>query len=240
MNLFNIGVEGQYRVASSPPPPSPARRWLPGLLNIFVAARRRDGRRRRCGPASPACCKVTRGVSEVISTIMLNAIAGIADRLPARHVRRARRQLRPAPSRSRRAPRSAAGSPFARRPERDLGLSRARGPRRRRLLGAAEQDPVRLRPARDRRVRRPPRSPAASTCSRMVVVSMLLSGGVAGLIWTAGVLRRRLHLRHDVPGRARLHRHRGGAAGSQPPGRHRLRRAALRVPQRAGQPADHR
>ena len=46
----------------------------------------------------------------------------------------------------------------------------------------------------------------------------------------AGVLRRRVQLRHDVPGGSRLHRHRGGAARAQPAGRHRLRCPAVRVP----------
>ena len=108
--------------------------------------------------------EVTRGVSEVISTIMLNAIAAILDRLPARPLRRARRQQRPAP---RRCPRLQPGPrlvpPFAapRRADLDAGLLAVAG--RRRLLGAAEQDPLRLRPARHGRLARRRRSPAAST-----------------------------------------------------------------------------
>ena len=53
----------------------------------------------------------------------------------------------------------------------------------------------------------------------------------------ADPLRRRLHLRLDVPVRARLRRHRGRAARPQQPDRDRPRRAALRLPRRAVQPA---
>ena len=56
----------------------------------------------------------------------------------------------------------------------------------------------------------------------------------------AGVLRRRPLLRHDVPGRPRLHRHRRRAARSQPAARDRVRCAAVRLPQRAVQPAHAR
>lgn len=74
MNLFNIGVDGQYRVASFAAALFAGQAWLPGWLNIFVAL--------LVAMASGAVwagiaglLKVTRGVSEVISTIMLNAIA---------------------------------------------------------------------------------------------------------------------------------------------------------------------
>ena len=88
MNLFNIGVEGQYRLAARArrQPPS-ARRvpagtrctcWSSSLSRCWSAP---------CGPASPACSKATRGVNEVISTIMLNAIAigvtALAARVPS-------------------------------------------------------------------------------------------------------------------------------------------------------------
>ncbi len=57
---------------------------------------------------------------------------------------------------------------------------------------------------------------------------MLLSGAVAGLVGMPLLLRRGLHLRHDLPVRARLRRHRHRPARPQQPGRHRLRRAAVR------------
>jgi general nucleoside transport system permease protein len=74
MNLFNIGVEGQYRVATFVAAVFAAQAWLPGYLNMvatLLVAMAAGG----LWAAIPAVLKVTRGVSEVISTIMLNAIA---------------------------------------------------------------------------------------------------------------------------------------------------------------------
>ncbi len=75
MNLFNIGVEGQYRLAAFAAAAFAGAAWLPGWLNtvaaILVAM--------VVGAAWAGIAgllRVTRGVSEVISTIMLNAIAG--------------------------------------------------------------------------------------------------------------------------------------------------------------------
>jgi general nucleoside transport system permease protein len=74
MNLFNIGVEGQYTLASYSAATFAGAALLPGPLNVLAA----------CllavvvGAAWAGIAgvlKVTRGVSEVISTIMLNAIA---------------------------------------------------------------------------------------------------------------------------------------------------------------------
>ena len=74
MNLFNIGVDGQYRVAAMLAAAAGAAWTLPPVLHqlviILVAV--------AAGAAwsgIAAILKVTRGVSEVISTIMLNAIA---------------------------------------------------------------------------------------------------------------------------------------------------------------------
>jgi simple sugar transport system permease protein len=74
MNLFNIGVEGQYRIGAFAAAAFAGAAWLPGLLNLLVAL--------VLGMVAGALwagiagvLKVTRGVSEVISTIMLNAIA---------------------------------------------------------------------------------------------------------------------------------------------------------------------
>ncbi len=74
MNLFNIGVDGQYRIASFAAAWVAGEAWLPGWLNIglavlagmFVGA---------MWAGIAGLLRVTRGVSEVISTIMLNAIA---------------------------------------------------------------------------------------------------------------------------------------------------------------------
>ncbi|MBA3265050.1 MAG: ABC transporter permease [Nocardioidaceae bacterium] len=74
MNLFNIGVEGQYIVATFAAAVFAGQAFLPGAFNtmatIFVAM--------AAGAAWAGIAgllRVTRGVSEVISTIMLNAIA---------------------------------------------------------------------------------------------------------------------------------------------------------------------
>ena len=103
---------------------------------------------------------------------------------------------------------------------------------------AAQPHPLRLQPARHRAVR-DRRGRSGVNVKRMVVYSMLLSGAVAGLIGMPRALRAGPQLRHHLPDRHRLRRHRGGAAGPQQPGRHRLRRADLRLPQRAGQRAQH-
>lgn len=74
LNLFNIGVEGQYRVAMLAVAAVGGMwvfPWPLGILVLFVVAA-------VTGAAwawIPAFLKVKRGVNEVISTIMLNAIA---------------------------------------------------------------------------------------------------------------------------------------------------------------------
>jgi ABC-type uncharacterized transport system permease subunit len=74
MNLFNIGVDGQYRVAAFTAAVVAGEAWLPGYLNTALAI--------VCAMAVGAVwggiagvLRATRGVSEVISTIMLNFIA---------------------------------------------------------------------------------------------------------------------------------------------------------------------
>jgi flagellin-like protein len=74
MNLFNIGVEGQYTIASYVAATFAGAAILPGKLNILAALVIAVV----VGAAWAGIAgilKVTRGVSEVISTIMLNAIA---------------------------------------------------------------------------------------------------------------------------------------------------------------------
>ena len=75
MNLFNIGVEGQFRLAACVAAIVGGALALPPVLHtlviILVAALVGRGLGRR----SPALLKAYRGVSEVISTIMLNFIA---------------------------------------------------------------------------------------------------------------------------------------------------------------------
>lgn len=74
MNLFNIGVEGQYRVAALFAAWAGAAVTLPKPLHIgyVVVVAMLTG---AAYAAIPAVLKVTRGVNEVITTIMLNSIA---------------------------------------------------------------------------------------------------------------------------------------------------------------------
>ncbi|MTB71870.1 ABC transporter permease [Arsenicicoccus cauae] len=74
MNLFNIGAEGQYRVAVFAAAVFGAQGYLPGWANVvattLVAMLVGAG-----WAAIAGYLKIKRGVSEVISSIMLNAIA---------------------------------------------------------------------------------------------------------------------------------------------------------------------
>lgn len=74
MNLFNIGVEGQYRLAAIVAAYVGASVSLPAVLHIgliLLVAMLVGG----AYSGVAGVLKVTRGVNEVISTIMLNAIA---------------------------------------------------------------------------------------------------------------------------------------------------------------------
>ncbi len=74
MNLFNIGVEGQYRMAALVAAAFGAWVRLPAVLHVgltLVVAMLVGS----AWAAIPAVLKVTRGVHEVISSIMLNSIA---------------------------------------------------------------------------------------------------------------------------------------------------------------------
>jgi len=76
MNLFNIGVEGQYRVGAFAAAWVGGAALLPGKANTVLAILVAMA----AGAAwagIAALLRVFRGVSEVISTIMLNAIAGL-------------------------------------------------------------------------------------------------------------------------------------------------------------------
>jgi general nucleoside transport system permease protein len=74
MNLFNIGVDGQYRIAAFVAAVVAGEAWLPGYLNTVLAivAAIAVG---ALWAGIAGVLRATRGVSEVISTIMLNAIA---------------------------------------------------------------------------------------------------------------------------------------------------------------------
>src|ERR687895_1363111 len=74
MGLFNIGVEGQYRLATILAAAVGAAVTLPGPLHVLliVVVAMAVG---ALWAGIVAVLKVTRGVSEVISSIMLNFIA---------------------------------------------------------------------------------------------------------------------------------------------------------------------
>ena len=74
MGLFNIGVEGQYRMAALLAAWAGAKVTLPGPIHVgfVIAVAMATG---ALWAALPAFLKVTRGINEVIATIMLNAIA---------------------------------------------------------------------------------------------------------------------------------------------------------------------
>jgi simple sugar transport system permease protein len=76
MGLFNIGVEGQYTLASYVAATFAGAALLPGAVNVFatlVIAMAVGA----AWAGIAGILRTTRGVSEVISTIMLNAIAAI-------------------------------------------------------------------------------------------------------------------------------------------------------------------
>lgn len=74
MNLFNIGVDGQYRLAAFFAAALGGALTLPGILQIpmIILTAMIVG---AMWAGIAGVLKVTRGVSEVVSTIMLNAIA---------------------------------------------------------------------------------------------------------------------------------------------------------------------
>jgi ABC-type uncharacterized transport system permease subunit len=74
MNLFNIGVDGQYRIAAFTAAAVAGEAWLPGYLNtaLAVLAAMLVG---AAWAGIAGLLRATRGVSEVISTIMLNFIS---------------------------------------------------------------------------------------------------------------------------------------------------------------------
>ena len=163
MNLFNIGVDGQYRLAA----------FVAAVVGGAVVAARAAAHRRSSSCAMvvgaiwagiAAVLKVTRGVSEVISTIMLNSIATALIAYLLRQVdgrRRGQQQHRhQADRRVRRLP----GHPADPRQHacEVFGFIIVAV-----LAGvaywSARPDPVRLRPAGHRPLRDAPRWPAAST-----------------------------------------------------------------------------
>lgn len=180
MGLFNIGVEGQYRVASYAAAAFAGGAFLPGPLNVLaslviavvVGA---------AWAGIAGVLRVTRGVSEVIATIMLNAIAGIlVGYLLDRYGQHGGNEVRttPIPSSSEVPGWNLLGA--AAGPIWSLGIIAV-------VVGVGFWVLLnRTRFGFD--LRATGASPSAAVASgvdvrRMTLVAMLISGGVAGLIW---------------------------------------------------------
>ncbi len=223
MNLFNIGVDGQYRVAVF------AGRGVrrPGLAAGLAQRHRRHPHRDRVrrpvgrhrGLAEGQARRL-RGHLDDHAQRHRHRPGQLAAGQGARHQRlgqqRHQHQGDPGLLEAR-----GAGA-RARRHEQRLHADPAGRPRRLPLLVRAGQDPVRLRPARDRHVRDRGRRQRRE-------------GPAHGHQRDAALRRRRrprrhaaavrpgLLLRHDLPGRPRLLGHRDRPARPQQPRRHRLR-----------------
>ena len=231
MNLFNIGVDGQYRLAAM------TAAWVggavalpPGLhqLVIVLVAVLVGG----LWAGLAGLLKATRGVSEVISTIMLNAIA---TGLVAFFLRKVAVPVAgsnnigtaPIPGSGR-----LGGLPLVPgSPLEVFGFLPVAVLAGRRLLARPRPHPLRLRAARHRpqrvgRGRERRRRPPHGRHDHAAV------GGGRRPGRHAAAARRLVLLQPRLPGRARLHRHRHRAAGPQLPRRHRLRRAAVGLPRR--------
>ena len=181
MNLFNIGVEGQYRVAAFAAAVVAGEAWLPGQGSTPCWPSWSRWWPARCGPASPACCGS-----------------------PAASARSSRRSCS-TPSRAcssatcsaRSASRTGVSTSTKTVPEEQLGRrlhSRSATPRPSSTACCSSRSwsaspsaccSTDTRFGFDLRATgrpSPPRSPAGVNVKRMVVISMLLSGAVAGLI----------------------------------------------------------
>jgi simple sugar transport system permease protein len=180
MGLFNIGVEGQYTVGSFAAASFAGGAFLPGFLNVLaslVVAVLVAG----LWAGIAGILRTTRGVSEVISTIMLNAIAGILvgyliDRYGIHGGNSVRTKVIPAGSQvSGFTPFDAASGQIW-----TLGLIAV-------LVGVGFWLLLnRTRFGFDLRATGMSQTAAVASgikVNRMVLASMLLSGGVAGLIW---------------------------------------------------------
>ena len=179
----------------------------------------------------PAALKVTRGVHEVISTIMLNRIAtGVAAYLLATYFKED--DPNSLVTRTKTLPKSAHVPPLN-SPLEFLGLNFPTGSQLRGFLVVAVLAGIgfyvlvwRTRFGFD--LRAAGTNPAAATASgvsqkSMVVRTMLLSGAIAGLVGMSDLLGFFARLLDRLLARARLRRHRRGAARAQPPSWHRRR-----------------
>ena len=189
MGLFNIGVEGQYQLAALMAAAAGAAVVLPGPLHlVFVVLVAMVVGALWAGVA--AVLKTARGVSEVISTIMLNVIAGgIAAYLLSTYL-----QERVVGSNNSRTPRLEESARFPNLDPvlRSLGVEPPQGTRLGGFLLVAIVVGFLywLLVSRSRfgfDLRATGLSPSASVASgidakRMTIVTMLMSGAIAGLV----------------------------------------------------------
>jgi general nucleoside transport system permease protein len=179
MKLFNIGVDGQYRIAAFVAAWVAGEAWLPGLLNTLLAllAAVVVG---ALWAGVAGVLRVTRGVHEVIGTIMLNFTATFLVAYLLRKVAITQGNLiatKPVPAGSR----VPGISILPGTPEQVYGLV---------LLAVVVGVAYGVTLTRTRfgfELRATGQSPTAAMASgisvrRMTVVAMLLSGAVAGLI----------------------------------------------------------
>ena len=195
MALFNIGVEGQYSLAALLAASAGAAVQLPLVLHIgFVLLVAMSVGAAWAGVA--AVLKVTRGVSEVISTILLNVIAaGIAAWLLAEHL-----QERVEGSNNTTTPELPASARFPTLDPlvRALGLEPPQGTRLGGFLVVAIAVGIGYWVLINRsrfgfEMKAAGTNPWAAMASgvntrRATVVTLLLSGGVAGLVGMAQIL----------------------------------------------------
>lgn len=179
MNLFNIGVDGQYRVAAFAAAMVAGNLSLPFPLSVILAVLV-AGVTGGLWAGIAGYLKVKRGVSEVISTIMLNAIATglVAFLLRQFGTARGNDITTPLLAESSRAP-GMNIIPGSTEPVGSLIFLA--------ILAGIAYWVVINRTRFGFRLRATGRSPGAAVASgidvkRMVLISMLLSGGMAGLV----------------------------------------------------------
>ena len=107
-------------------------------------------------------------------------------------------------------------------------LDRAGAAVLRRRLGVPLAHAVGLCAARRGPQSRGRASMPASTSGRVTILAMCLSGALAGFVGVNEIMGVHHRLDARLPGRLRLRRHRRGADGPQPSGRHRAGGAAVR------------
>ena len=217
MGLFNIGVDGQYRIASFAAAVFAGANFLPGWLNIIVSILDRHGDRRALG-ADRRPAQGGTGGQRGDQHDHAELHRHLPGRLPAQG-----RGREGGGQQRHQHPRAGRGLPgpghqrpgLARHRPRDLRADLPGHPGRHRLLVHARQDPVRLRPARHRRLpdrghRQRREGEADGRHGHGALRGVRRAGGHAAAVRTG------LRLRRHRPGRARVRRALGRPARPQP------------------------